>query len=130
MVKMIDLRRTVDDVKEEKSALGEKSEAPYVPPEDDGARFDLDHHHLTKMGVGGDLKSGDSLIFNGRGTVERSESRSTPDGDRHSATIRFHRGGVDHQQADRSRDEGSKDLRNEIEQVHGKAQEAAEGKMR
>jgi hypothetical protein len=127
MVKMMDLRRTSDDVREEKKALGEESKTAYVPPKDDGARFELEHHHLMQLGLGGDLKAGDGLTFNGRGTVERSESRLTADGDRHSATVRFARGAVDHDPENKSRDEGRKDLRNEIEQVHGKVQ-AAEGK--
>lgn len=122
MVKMHNLRRTAADVKAEKSALGEKrgkgkSEtgdmSVYVPPEDEGARFELEHHHLTKMGLGGDLKSGDTVHFHGHGTVEKSETRSSPDGDRHSATVRFHHGGVEHEARDRDGDARA-DLRNEI----------------
>jgi hypothetical protein len=123
MVKMHNLRRTATDVKAEKSALGKDSEHAYVPPEDDGARFELEHHHLTKMGIGGDLKSGDALHFHGHGTVEKSESRSSPEGERHSATIRFHHGAVEHEAGDEA--EGRKGLRNELEQVHGKVEEKA-----
>ncbi len=127
MVKMHNLRRTAADVAEEKKALGAKRTkgqdknadiGVYVPPEDDGARFELEHHHLTKMGVNGDLKSGDAVHFHGHGTVERSETRSSPDGDRHSATVRFHRGGVDHEPADRT-EAAKSELRSDI----GKAAE-------
>lgn len=124
MVKMHNLRRTKADVDAEKKAMGgakkgkDEPTTAYIPPEDDGARFELDHHHLTKMGLNGDLKSGDSVNFSGAGTVERSETRSSPEGDRHSATVRFHRGGVDHEPADRDGD-AKADLRNDI----GKAAE-------
>ncbi len=127
MVKMHNIRRTASDVKAEKKALGKDSEHAYVPPEDDGARFELDHHHLTKMGLHGDLKSGDTVHFHGHGTVERSETRSSPEGDKHSATIRFHHGGVDHEPAEGERDAKERgSLRNELEAVHGKAEESAE----
>lgn len=119
MVKMHNLRRTKADVEAEKKAAGggkkgrDEPATAYVPPEDDGARFDLDHHHLTKMGVNGDLKSGDTVHFQGHGTVERSETRSSPEGDRHSATIRFHKGGVDHEATDRDGDARA-DIRKDV----------------
>jgi hypothetical protein len=125
MVKMHDIRRTATDVKAEKKALGRDSETAYVPPEDDGARFELEHHHLTKMGLNGDLKSGDTVHFHGHGTVERSETRSSPDGDKHSATLRFHHAGAEHEPVN---GEARKDLRNELEQVHGKVAEKASTK--
>jgi hypothetical protein len=132
MVKMNDLRRTKADVSEDKKALGVKRDggqansAPdvYVPPEDEGARMEFEHHHLEKMGVHGDLKSGDTVHFNGHGTVERSESKSSTDGDRHSATIRFHHGGVDHEMKSGGGEERMA-LRSDIEKAHGKAEEKA-----
>jgi hypothetical protein len=128
MVKMSNLRRTAVDVKAEKSALGEKkgSDSPsaYVPPEDDGARFELEHHHLMKMGLGGNLKSGDEMEFHGKGTVEKSETRSSPEGDRHSATVRFHHGGVDGEFKSGDGEE-RKALRSDLEKAHGKAEERA-----
>lgn len=124
MVKMHDLRRTSADVKTEKKALGKDSEHAYVPPEDDGARFELEHHHLVKMGLGGSLKSGDEMEFRGKGTVERSESRSGPDGERHSATVRFHHGGVDGEFKSGDGEE-RKALRSDLEKAHGKAEEKA-----
>lgn len=66
--------------------------------------------------VGGDLKSGDTVHFHGHGTVEKSETRSSPDGDRHSATVRFHHGGVEHEPIDRAEKE-SKSLRGDIEKA-------------
>lgn len=124
MVKMHDIRRTAADVKAEKKALGKDSEHAYVPPEDDGARFELEHHHLTKMGINGDLKSGDTVHFHGHGTVERSESRSTPDGDKHSATVRFHHGAVDHEFKSGDGEERMA-RRSDIEKAHGAAEEKA-----
>ena len=124
MVKMADIRRSPADVKAEKKALGKDSEHAYVPPEDDGARFELEHHHLTKMGVNGDLKSGDTVHFHGHGTVERSESRSTPDGEKHSATVRFHHGAVEHEMKSGDGEERMA-LRSDLEKAHGKAEEKA-----
>lgn len=132
MVKMHDLRRTKADVSAEKKALGAKrpgkeaNSAPdvYVPPEDEGARMEFEHHHLEKMGVHGNLKSGDTLHFRGHGTVERSETRSSPDGDRHSATVRFHRGGVDHEMKSGDGEERNA-LRSDLEKAHGASEEKA-----
>jgi hypothetical protein len=128
MTAMKNLRRTAADVKAEKSAQGEDRKGNsidvYVPPEDDGARFELQHHHLTKMGLNGSLKSGDGVHFTGQGTVEKSETRSSPEGDRHSATIRFHKGAVDHD-AKGEEAEGKKGLRSDLETAHDKATDKA-----
>ena len=122
---MKNLRRTAADVKAEKASYGKSDGVePYVQPEDDGARFELDHHHLTKMGLNGDLKSGDGVHFTGHGTVEKSETRSSPEGDRHSATIRFHKGMVDHD-AKAEEAEGKKGLRSDLETAHDKAVDKA-----
>ncbi len=130
MVKMHDIRRTAADVKADKKASGSADKggevSAYVQPEDDGARFELDHHHLTRMGINGDLKSGDSVHFTGHGTVERSESRSTPDGEKHSATVRFHRGGVDHEPKGETEAKG--DLRNDLETAADRSAEKAAAK--
>lgn len=128
MVKMHDLRRTKTDVSAEKKALGTGRKGDtveaYVPPEDEGARFELEHHHLVKMGLGGSLKSGDEMEFRGKGTVERSESRSGPDGERHSATVRFHHGAADGEFKSGDGEE-RKALRSDLEKAHGKAEEKA-----
>ncbi len=131
MVKMNNLRRTTADVKAEKTGLGVKREggansAPdvYVPPEDEGARMEFEHHHLMKMGLGGALKSGQEVEFHGKGTVERSESRSTPEGERHSATVRFHHGAADHDGEETGAEERGK-LRSDLEKAHAGA--AAKG---
>jgi hypothetical protein len=129
MVKMHNLRRTKADVDAEKKALGadRKGEAAthaYVPPEDEGARVEFEHHHLEKMGLGGKLKSGDEMEFHGKGTVERSETKSAPEGDRHSATIRFHHGGVDGEFKSGDGEERNA-LRSDLEKAHGKAEEKA-----
>lgn len=122
MTAMKNLRRTAADVKAEKSALGKDSEHAYVPPEDDGARFELEHHHLMKMGLGGKLKSGQEMEFRGKGTVERSETKSGPDGERHSATVRFHHGAADGEFKSGDGEERMA-LRSDLEKAHGKAEE-------
>ena len=124
MVKMHDLRRTKADVAAEKKALGGENKAVdhYMPPEDDGVRVDLEHHHLMKLGVGGGMKSGQEIEFHGKGTVEKSETRSTPEGERHSATVRVHHGNVDGEFKSGDGEE-RKALRSDLEKAHGKAEE-------
>jgi hypothetical protein len=117
MVKMHDIRRSSADVKAEKKAMGRDSEHAYVPPEDDGARFEFEHHHLEKMGVGGDLRHGDSVRFHGHGTVEQSTS-----GERNRATIRSHHGAVDREFKSGDGEERMA-LRSDLEKAHGKAEE-------
>lgn len=132
MVKMHNLRRSSSDVKADKAASGNKNGEPtsYVAPEDEGARFELEHHHLVKMGLGGNLKSGDEMEFHGKGTVEKSETRSSPEGDRHSATVRFHKGGIDDSGAKAvTRETEGKGLRSELEKVHGKSEAASGDKV-
>ena len=134
MVKMADIRRTEADVVAEKKALGADRGGKgsttsgdmgvYVPPEDDGARMEFEHHHLTKMGVHGDLKSGNTVHFHGHGVVEKSETRSTPDGEKHSATVRFHHGAVEHEMKSGDGEERMA-LRSDLEKAHGKAEEKA-----
>jgi hypothetical protein len=86
-------------------------------PANDGVAIHLEHHHLMKMKdadgepIAGRLKSGHKVEFHGTGTVERSETQSTPEGDRHSATIRLHKGAVEHEA---SPDEERDELRDEI----------------
>ena len=58
MVKMVRLEKTASDRRAEKDALGEPGIASVVPDGDSGISIHLDHHHLEKMGIGGDLKSG------------------------------------------------------------------------
>lgn len=65
---------------------------PYV--DDGGVTMHLDHDHLTKMGVGGNLKSGQKVRIGGMGEVRSSETRSDNGGDRHSATVRLTHMGV------------------------------------
>lgn len=133
MVKMHDIRRTKADVAAEKKVLGvsrkdgDGQPSVYVPPEDDGARMEFEHHHLVKMGLGGDLKSGDTVHFHGHGTVERSETRSSPEGDKHSATIRFHHGAIEHEAEMTDAGERGK-LRGDIESAHAKAENAKQVK--
>ena len=124
MVKMHDLRRTKADVSAEKKAMGadRKGEAPtavYVPPEDEGARMEFEHHHLEKMGVGGSLRHGDNVEFRGKGIVEKATS-----GEQNSATIRFHHGGVDGEFKGGDGEERMA-LRSDLEKAHGKAEEKA-----
>jgi hypothetical protein len=48
-------------------------------PANEFVSVNLDHHHLWKLGY---VKSGRQVAFRGRGAVERSETRSTKDGER------------------------------------------------
>lgn len=112
MAKMVRIEKTAADRNAEKDALGETGIASVEPGGDSGISLHLDHHHLMKMGVGGGMKSGQKVELSGRGTVERSETRSTPDGERHSATIHLTHAGADYEG---SKDDEKSDLRGEIE---------------
>lgn len=113
MARMVSLKKPNADKKDE------MAEAPrdFINPDDDGVRVELDHHHLMKMKDGdgepiaGRLKSGHQVEFRGSGVVERSETRSGKDGDQHSATIRMHKGSLEHEP---DADEERAGLRNEI----------------
>ncbi len=118
MTKMASLKRSAADRDVEKQALGEPARGPLQNPEDEGITVHLDHHHLKNMGVGGGLKSGHKVDLHAAGHVEHSETRSTKDGERHSARLRLTRMGVEHEGG---KDEKRADLRNEIEAVHSKS---------
>lgn len=121
MVKMVNLRRTKTEKKAVSKAMGEA-----VPAQADEGdmRVHLDHHHLTKMGMDGALKSGDKVRMHGEGTVESSSTRSEGGEDRHSATLRLHRGGVE-QYDDGERDAKNRgDIRGDLEAAHGAAEKA------
>jgi hypothetical protein len=103
---MVSLKRPKADLKKQRDRLNGPP-SPYHSPDDDGVRVDLEHHHLMALKgddgqpIAGSLKSGNPVVFHGMGKVERSESRSTPDGERHSATVRLHRGAVNRGKAKR-----------------------------
>ena len=113
MARMVSLKRPKGDADKEKLSVP----AEYHNPGDDGPSMNLEHHHLMKMKDGdgepiaGRLKSGHQVEFHGTGVVERSETRSGKDGDQHSATIRMHKGSLEHEP---DADEERADLRNEI----------------
>ena len=107
-MKMVSLKRPKSDGDKDGSQIS----AAY--PGDDGVSVHLDHHHLTKLGVGGNLKSGDKVEFAGRGHVEHSSTTTDKDGERHSATVRLHRGALEHDGAERDNDSERGELRNEI----------------
>ena len=117
MVKMVRLEKSASDRKAEQDADGQPGIASVVPDGDSGITLHLDHHHLEKLGVGGGLKSGGKVELSGKGTVLRSESRSTEDGDKHSATIHLSHGNMDYEG---SKDDERADLRGEIEKNAGK----------
>lgn len=118
MVKMVSLKKSAADRRAEKDALG-TTDVPSVPAEDEGVSVNLDHHHLMNMGVGGGMKSGHKVELHGTGTVERSETRSTKDGERHSATIRLHRGALEHEPDEpRDGDERRTQLRGDLEKAY------------
>lgn len=105
MVKMVSLKKSSADRRAEKDAMG-SPEVIGVPAENEGVTVNLDHHHLMNMGVGGGMKSGHKVTFNGTGTVERSETRSGKDGDRHSATLRLDKGGMEHEGEEKAEERG------------------------
>lgn len=127
MVKMVSFKKSAADRDEEKTALGEGGLAT-VPAENEGVHVNLDHHHLKKLGVDGDLRGGDDVEFHGRGKVERSETHSGPDGDRHSATLRLHKGAIEHDLGERDRGDERGKLRGEIEKNTKAYEKEAEGK--
>lgn len=100
MPKLVSLQRPKAAIKAQRERM---SAAPSLTnPDDEGVRVDLEHHHLMALKgadggpIAGQMKSGHRVSFSGDGTVERSESRSTKDGERHSATLRMHKGAVTH----------------------------------
>lgn len=105
MVKMVSLKKSSADRAADKEAMGSPALAT-DSPDSQGISVNLEHHHLMKMGVGGGMKSGHKVEFGGTGTVERSETRSTPEGERHSATIRLNRGGLEHQGDEKAEERG------------------------
>lgn len=122
MAPMVSLKRPKDD--DDKPAASPE----YVNPDDEGVAVHLDHHHLMKLKgddgepIAGRMKSGHKVSFSGSGVVERSESRSGNDGERHSATIRLHHGSLEHE-ADGGDERG--ELRSELMRVHEKSETAA-----
>lgn len=126
MVKMVSLKKSAADRKAEKTAMGSTATPEAGYPEDQGVSVHLDHHHLMKMGVGGDLKSGHKVSLEGEGTVERSETRSTPEGERHSASIRLHRGGIEHEGEEKAEERG--EIRTEIQKAAAGSERAAADK--
>lgn len=124
MVKMVNLKKSKSDKKVDDAALGHPQSAA-MNPEDSGLRLDLDHHHLEKLGVGGDMKSGDKVEFHGHGVVERSETRSQDGADRNSATIRIHKGGIEHEapKGEPARDKTA--IRGDLEKSYADVQDKA-----
>lgn len=112
MARMVNLKRNKTEKKE-----GATVDAY---PGDDGVSVHLEHHHLTKLGVGGGLKSGDQVEFAGRGHVEHSSTTTDKDGERHSATIRLHKGALDHEAQERDGEAERGELRGELERAASK----------
>jgi hypothetical protein len=89
-MKVVALKRSASDRKAEEEGGG------FVSPDDDGGiSIHLSHHHLKKMGLDGDLKSGHKVKLRGHGHVESSESRSEKGGERYSARLRLTHAGAD-----------------------------------
>ena len=124
MVKMVSLKKTAADRRAEKDAMGETAVSAPSDYDKEGPTVHLEHHHLKNMGVGGGLKSGDKVTLHAVGHVENSSTRSENGEERHSAMVRLHRGGIEHEAAER--DGERKDLRNEIEKIHGASEEKRE----
>jgi hypothetical protein len=125
MVKIVAMKKSTADRAAEKKAMGTAEPGVYSNPEDDeGPHIRLEHHHLTNMGIGGGLKSGDKVRLEGEGHVEESESRMHQGEPRHSARIRMKKMGVELKSPHGDEDERAA-LRNDIEKAHG---ESAKGK--
>ncbi len=116
MVKMVNLKKSKSDSKAEKSADGMVLPAA-MAPDDAGLRLDLDHHHLEKLGVG-NMDHGDKVHFEGHGVVERAESHSDGGEARHSATVRFHKGGMDHEQPRGEPQRDKTEIRGDLEKSY------------
>jgi hypothetical protein len=118
MVKMVSFKKSAADRSAEKDALSEaRGGLAEVPAENEGVAVNFEHHHLEKLGVGGGLKSGHKVQLHAAGTVERSETRSGPDGDQHSATIRLHKGYLEHE-VPGGGDEERRSVRGDLEKAY------------
>lgn len=116
MARMVSLKRSKSESKGDAVPSGDN----------DGISVHLDHHHLTKLGVGGNLKSGDQVDFAGRGHVEHSSTTTDKDGERHSATVRLHKGTLDHEAQERDGEGERGQLRSELMATHEKSESAAQ----
>lgn len=124
MTKMSSMNKSAADKRAEKDTLGEAGSAIAQNSEDhDGPVVHLDHHHLKNMKVGGGLKSGHKVTIMAEGHVESADTRSDKSGDKHSARIRIHRMGMEHEG---EKGEERADLRNEIEKIHGSSEKSNE----
>ena len=123
MVKMVNLKKSKSDKKVEGDALGHVQNAA-MSPDDVGLRLDLDHHHLEKLGVG-NMDHGDKVHFEGHGVVERAESHSDGGEARHSATVRFHKGGMDHEQPRGEPTRDKTEIRGDLEKSYAGVHEKA-----
>jgi hypothetical protein len=94
-MKVVPLKKSKAELEADKEADGYA--APVGSPDNEGLSLRLEHHHLKKLGINGDMKSGHTFELQGRGTVEESESRSGKDGERHSARLRLTHAGVTHE---------------------------------
>lgn len=121
MPKMYPLNKTTAERRAENDAMGGPGRAVAANAEDkDGPVLHLDHHHLNRMGAG-ELRGGDRIAFHGEGEVEHASTETSDRGERRSARIRMNHGAMEH---DGEREGGKKELRNEIEAIHGKAEAA------
>lgn len=119
MTRMVSLTKTAAERKAEKAAReAGPSTSPYEG-DDGGISVHLDHDHLTKMGVGGELKNGHKVNFSGEGHVEMAESRSTPQGDQHSARVRLTKGKMEHEAPED--DQGESDIHGDLSKSYDKA---------
>jgi hypothetical protein len=119
MTKMASMKKSAADRAAEKKAMGEAMGGHLQNSEDrEGPTVHLEHHHLTNMGVGGGLKSGDKVSLSAEGHVEESESRMHQGEARHSARIRIKKMGVEAKSPRGDEDERA-GLKNTIERAHG-----------
>jgi hypothetical protein len=124
MVKVVSLKKSAADKAADKKAMG-TAIGSYEGPESDGVSVHLDHDHLTKMGVHGNLKSGDKVEYGGHGHVESSRTESHRGGEKHSATIRMTHMGVSLKGGEDDHDDIRKDVQSSYDTAEKKRGERA-----
>ena len=128
MTKMASMKKTAADRAAEKRALGEPAIGLLQNSEDrEGPSVHLEHHHLKNMGLT-DLRTGDKVRMEGEGHVEQSESRKEADGDRMTATVRFHKMGGELKSPRGDEDERGA-LKNDIEKAHAQSEKGRDEGM-
>lgn len=112
MTKMVALKRSKSERDEMKEGMARRN-----GPNDNYAagepEMHLENHHMEKMGLTEPLPAGHKVMFHGEGEVSSSSSHDGPEGARHSMSIRFHKGAMEHDESDEKEERGQ--VRGELE---------------